>query len=90
MVERESSALDARDAIKRVIDVLGASLLIVLFAPLMALIALIVKRSSPGPAIFPHRCLGLGGREFVCYKFRTMVQNADELLLNSPELRDAV
>jgi lipopolysaccharide/colanic/teichoic acid biosynthesis glycosyltransferase len=87
MVERESSALDARDAIKRVIDVLGASLLIALFAPLMALIALIVKLSSPGPAIFRHRCLGLGGREYVCYKFRTMVVNADELLLNSPELR---
>ena len=87
MVERESSALDARDAIKRVIDVLGASLLLVLFAPLMALIALIVKRSSPGPAIFRHRRLGLGGREFVCYKFRTMVENADMLLLNSPELR---
>ena len=52
----------------------------------MALIALIVKRSSPGPAIFTHRRLGLGGREFVCYKFRTMVENADKLLLNSPEL----
>ena len=87
MVERESSALDARDAIKRVIDVLGASLLLVLFAPLMALIALIVKRSSPGPAIFRHRCLGLGGREYVCYKFRSMVESADEILLNSPELR---
>ena len=87
MVERESSAFDASDAIKRVIDVLGASLLIVLFAPLMALIALIVKLTSPGPAIFRHRCLGLGGQEYICYKFRTMVENADELLLNSPELR---
>jgi undecaprenyl-phosphate galactose phosphotransferase len=87
MVERESSALDARDATKRIIDVLGASLLLVLFAPLIALIALIVKRSSPGPAIFRHRCLGLGGREYVCYKFRSMIVNADEILLNSPELR---
>jgi lipopolysaccharide/colanic/teichoic acid biosynthesis glycosyltransferase len=87
MVERESSALDARDAIKRVIDVLGASLLLVLFAPLMMLIALIVRMSSPGPVIFGHRRLGLRGREFVCYKFRTMVENADQLLLNSPELR---
>ena len=87
MVERESSALDARDAIKRVIDVLGASLLIVLFAPLMALIALIVKRSSPGPAIFPHRRLGLGGREFVATSSAPWCANADKLLLNSPELQ---
>jgi putative colanic acid biosysnthesis UDP-glucose lipid carrier transferase len=54
---------------------------LVLLAPLMALIALIVKRSSPGPIIFRQRRYGLDGRPITVFKFRTMtvVENDENI-----------
>ena len=59
-------------AAKRASDLVIASLLLVLMAPLLVAIALGVKLSSPGPAIFRQRRNGLGGEEIVVYKFSTM------------------
>lgn len=59
-----------------------------LLSPIMLMIALIVKLSSKGPVIFRQERVGLRGRKFYIYKFRTMVQNAEELkaqLLNLNE-----
>jgi lipopolysaccharide/colanic/teichoic acid biosynthesis glycosyltransferase len=66
-------------ACKRLIDILGSGLCIVLFLPLALLIAALIRISSPGPAIYRSRRVGEGGRLFTMYKFRTMVSNADEL-----------
>ena len=63
--------------LKRVIDLVGAVVLLVVFTPFMLLIALFVRLSSPGPIIFAQRRLTDGGREFVMYKFRTMRQDAE-------------
>lgn len=57
---------------KRVLDLLGALVAIVLFTPLMLLIAILVRLSSPGPVIFRQRRVSIGGEEFNLYKFRTM------------------
>ena len=65
--------------VKRAIDVAGALLGLVLLAPLLLSIALAVRMTSPGPAIFRQRRAGRGHREFVLWKFRTMVDGADEL-----------
>jgi putative colanic acid biosynthesis UDP-glucose lipid carrier transferase len=59
-------------ALKRGSDLLLASLILLLIAPLMAAIALGIRCSSPGPVIFKQRRNGLGGEEIVVYKFRTM------------------
>lgn len=64
---------------KRVIDIAGALFLIVLFAPLMAVIALMVRRDG-GPVLFAHRRIGAGGRSFRCLKFRTMRVGAQKML----------
>ncbi|WP_242647840.1 undecaprenyl-phosphate galactose phosphotransferase WbaP [Candidatus Desulforudis audaxviator] len=76
--------------LKRAFDLVVGSLVLALFLPLMALIALAVKLDSPGPVIFAHKRIGRGGREFRCYKFRTMVANAweelDRLLKENPDL----
>jgi len=64
---------------KRAFDVLAASVLIVLFSPLFALVAAAVRLSSAGPAFFRQTRVGYGGRNFQMYKFRSMVQNAEEL-----------
>ena len=58
--------------VKRISDVVLASLIMVLIAPLLAIIAVGVKLSSPGPAIFKQRRNGLDGEEIIVYKFRSM------------------
>ena len=72
--------------VKRGADVLGALVLLTLTAPLFAAVALINKLMSPGPVLFAQKRLGLNGRPFMVFKFRTMVANAEEVLKRSPEL----
>ncbi|HUB78063.1 MAG TPA: sugar transferase [Bryobacteraceae bacterium] len=65
--------------VKRAIDLSMAAGGLLVLSPLMALIALLVRLTSPGPAIFRQVRCGLNGRRFVFYKFRSMVENAEEL-----------
>jgi lipopolysaccharide/colanic/teichoic acid biosynthesis glycosyltransferase len=60
------------DASCRALDVLGAALLLIVLAPLLAAIALIVRIDSPGPVLFRQRRLGRGREPFTVNKFRTM------------------
>lgn len=64
---------------KRGIDLAGSLALIVVLAPLMLLIAALVRLTSRGPAFFVQRRIGFRCNEFGMYKFRTMIQNAEEL-----------
>ncbi|MBU2469821.1 MAG: sugar transferase, partial [Proteobacteria bacterium] len=63
--------------LKRVMDVASALLLLTAFSPLMALIAVGVKLSSPGPVLYRQRRMGLDGVEFEMFKFRTMRVGAE-------------
>lgn len=65
-------------AAKRALDLLIALALIILLSPLMALIAIAIKLTSPGPIIFRQERLGLMGKKFMMYKFRTMYRSRDE------------
>jgi exopolysaccharide biosynthesis polyprenyl glycosylphosphotransferase len=62
---------------KRTLDVAGAVVGLVLFAPLLTLCAAAVKLTSPGPVFFRQRRVGLGGETFEMLKLRTMVRDAD-------------
>jgi len=64
---------------KRLFDLVVGGALLVFLAPLMALIAALLKLDG-GPAVFGHRRVGADGRSFRCWKFRSMVPNADEVL----------
>ena len=64
----------------RVMDAALALLALVLLAPLILVVALAVRLSSPGPVFFAHGRVGRQGRSFRCYKFRTMVVDADARL----------
>ncbi|MFO7851451.1 MAG: sugar transferase [Bacteroidota bacterium] len=66
-------------AAKRFMDVLVSLMMIVFFFPLMIFAALVIKFSSPGPVIFKQERVGLRGRRFNMYKFRTMVVNAESM-----------
>ncbi len=62
---------------KRMIDVAGAALGLALLSPLLTVVALAVKLTSPGPIFFGQQRTGLGGRRFTMYKFRSMIANAE-------------
>jgi exopolysaccharide biosynthesis polyprenyl glycosylphosphotransferase len=64
---------------KRIVDVLGAALVLAGLSPLLAAIAILIKLDSPGPVLYCAQRAGRKGKLFRCYKFRTMVSNADEL-----------
>ena len=63
---------------KRAIDVFGSVLGLIVLAPVMLLVALAVRVSSRGPIIFAQERCGLGGRRFRFYKFRTMIDGAQD------------
>jgi len=64
---------------KRALDVLFSGVLLVLVAPLVLLLGILVKLTSPGPMFYQWRVVGKGGRRFTGYKIRSMVVDADEL-----------
>ncbi|HSJ52654.1 MAG TPA: sugar transferase, partial [Anaerolineae bacterium] len=66
-------------AVKRGFDVLFALTLLVVLSPVLALVALAVRLTSPGPALFRQERLGRGGAPFTCHKFRTMHVNAPDI-----------
>jgi exopolysaccharide biosynthesis polyprenyl glycosylphosphotransferase len=71
-------AAEALSWAKRTFDIIGSALLLALFAPLMALVALRIKRHDGGPVLFRQERVGRGGDTFQCFKFRTMVVDAED------------
>lgn len=65
--------------VKRLTDIVGSFLGLVLLSPVIAVFAILIKLSDGGPVFYPHVRVGKWGREFRCMKFRTMVVNAEHL-----------
>jgi exopolysaccharide biosynthesis polyprenyl glycosylphosphotransferase len=63
--------------VKRAVDIIGSATLLALLSPVLLLIAVIIKLTSPGPVLFRQLRAGVGGRPFTMLKFRTMVTDAD-------------
>lgn len=66
--------------VKACLDYIGAAFGLVVLAPLFAAIAIAIKLDSPGPVIYRRRVLGVGGKPFDAFKFRTMYIDGDEML----------
>jgi exopolysaccharide biosynthesis polyprenyl glycosylphosphotransferase len=64
---------------KDVFDRTVALILILILSPLLLALAVLVRSTSPGPALFRQKRVGLNGTQFTCLKFRTMVVNAEQL-----------
>jgi len=77
---------------KKFFDLLAGLAIFVMISPFMLLIAVLIKLDSKGPLIFAHKRIGKNGEEFYCYKFRTMVSDAkevlEELLEKDPKARE--
>ncbi len=81
----EEGAPFASLLLKRFIDVAAATAALAFFAPALALIALLIQLDSPGPVLYFALRAGRKGVPFRCYKFRTMVRNAEDM---KEKLRD--
>ncbi|HEY9651209.1 MAG TPA: sugar transferase [Coleofasciculaceae cyanobacterium] len=80
------------DFAKRLFDVVFSLSILILFFPVYLILAILIAVTSPGPIFYVQKRVGRNYKPFGCIKFRTMVVNADELLLDlmekSPELRE--
>ena len=76
-------------ALKRIFDLIGASILLLLLSPLLLAITFAVRVSSRGPVLFRSARRGIGQRPFPCLKFRTMHTDAEEQQADLEELNEA-
>jgi exopolysaccharide biosynthesis polyprenyl glycosylphosphotransferase len=74
--------------LKVVLDYLITITGLILISPLLAMTALLIKFSSPGPIIHKRRVMGINGKKFYALKFRTMVENGDQVIAEYPELQE--
>jgi len=66
--------------VRRILDIILASVMLLIFGPLLMLpTAILIKLTSPGPVLFRQKRCGLNGRVFTMYKFRSMVDHAEQL-----------
>jgi exopolysaccharide biosynthesis polyprenyl glycosylphosphotransferase len=79
---------DLRLLLKRFFDILASAAALAVLSPFLGAIALLIKITSPGPIIFRQARCGLNGRRFIMYKFRSMVENADQLKPNLEHLSE--
>lgn len=76
-------------AIKRLIDIIGSLIGIILLSPIYIIIAILIKFDSPGKVVFGHTRKGKGGKDIKVYKFRTMYSNASEIFESfTPEQKE--
>jgi len=85
----ETPFTGTNDLVKRVSDIVLATVILVLISPLMLAIAAGVKLSSPGPILFKQRRYGVDGRKIVVYKFRTMTVAEDGDVVRQATKNDA-
>lgn len=67
--------------VKRIFDLFLSIIFLIIFSPIILILILLIKYSrwsSPGPAIYTQERIGLDGKEFICYKFRTMILDAEK------------
>lgn len=80
LLRARNNLMDHRaQQLKRLLDLIGSTILILLTAPLTLLIVILIKLEG-GPAFFGQTRVGIHGKHFTCYKFRTMKVNAEEEL----------
>jgi len=76
--ERNNLSYRMQQAIKRILDMFLAGSGLILFSPLIAIIALAIRLDSPGPVIYKHKRVGKDGQPFDLYKFRSMITGGDD------------
>lgn len=68
--------------VKRVMDIVCSALALIVLSPILLITALAIKLESPGPVVFVQKRVGINGKQFNMYKFRSMCMDAEEKLKN--------
>lgn len=76
----EKSKVKTYDFVKRIIDIIISSIGLIICLPIFVIIAILIKIDSKGPVFFKHKRIGKYGRKLEIYKFRTMIDNAEEAM----------
>lgn len=89
-LENEENKLVEKKSIykhtKKILDVVLSTIGFIILLPVFAIISLCIKIDSKGPVLFKHKRVGKDGKELYIYKFRTMVENAEDMIKDfSPE-----
>lgn len=78
--------------IKRLVDILGSSIGLIVLSPVLLIVALLIKLDSKGPVFIDQKRIGKDGKLFKIYKFRTMIDNAEailfEMMENDPAIKE--
>jgi len=75
------------DFYKRAFDIFGSIILIILFSPVILVTTIIIKTSSRGSAFYKNKRVGRNGKEFMHYKFRSMIVDAHEIMKTDPKFK---
>ncbi len=75
------------DFYKRTFDIFGSIILLILFSPVIVVTSVLIVATSKGSAFYKNRRVGLNGKEFVHYKFRSMIVNAHEIMKTDPKFK---
>jgi undecaprenyl-phosphate galactose phosphotransferase len=86
---RDNLAAFGAQLVKRAFDIIVSSLLLLLLSPLFLYVARRIQRSDPGRAYYSQTRVGRHGRNFQCFKFRSMIANADQILQSHLESNPA-
>lgn len=83
-IEEEILIINKRESLtykisKRALDIIASAIGLIVLSPILIIVAILIKLESKGPAIFSQKRIGLDGKEFKMYKFRSMIQNAEKL-----------
>jgi exopolysaccharide biosynthesis polyprenyl glycosylphosphotransferase len=71
---------------KQIMDYIIATAAVIVLSPIFILVAILVKLDSPGPIIYRRKVMGVNGKRFDAFKFRTMQVDGDKIFQNNPEL----
>ena len=66
--------------IKRLLDIISSIVGLIILSPLFLVLAIVIKLDSKGPVFFKHTRYGKNGKKFTMYKFRTMYENAQDMI----------
>ena len=81
----EQSKVKVYDFVKRIIDIIIGVIGLIICLPIFVIIGIIIKIDSKGPIFFKHKRIGKHGKKIEIYKFRTMIDNAEEAMKNFTE-----
>jgi exopolysaccharide biosynthesis polyprenyl glycosylphosphotransferase len=76
-------------AMKRVLDIVTSLVGLIVLSPLLVVVALLIKLTSPGPVFFKQKRVGADGKVFICYKFRSMYNDAEQHQAELEELNES-